>query len=62
MTTGPACYNGAMPQSIEPLEKTHIVLHHGRCPDGLGAAWAARQVLGDSADYIPMEYDTSPRM
>lgn len=60
MTTGPACYNGAMPQSIESLEKTHIVLHHGRCPDGLGAAWAARQVLGDSADYIPMEYDTSP--
>ena len=40
---------------------THIVFYHGRCPDGLGAAWAARQVLGDTAEYIPMEYGISPK-
>ena len=39
---------------------THTVLYHGRCPDGLGAAWAVRQILGDKAEYIPMEYDASP--
>lgn len=36
---------------------THTVLYHGRCPDGLGAAWAVREILGDKAEYIPMEYD-----
>lgn len=39
---------------------THTVLYHGRCADGLGAAWAVREILGDKAEYIPMEYDTSP--
>lgn len=39
---------------------THTVLYHGRCPDGLGAAWAVREILGDKAQYIPMEYDSSP--
>ena len=39
---------------------THTVLYHGRCPDGLGAAWAVREILGDKAEYIPMEYDVSP--
>lgn len=36
---------------------THLVLYHGRCPDGLAAAWAVREVLGDQAQYVPMEYD-----
>lgn len=39
---------------------THTVLYHGRCPDGLGAAWAVREILGDKAEYIPMAYDNSP--
>ena len=28
------------------------VLYHSRCIDGFGAAWAARQALGDKATYV----------
>lgn len=33
-----------------------IVLYHGGCDDGFGAAWAARHILGDSATYIAANY------
>ena len=39
---------------------THCVLYHANCYDGLGAAWAIRKQLGDTADYIPVQYGESP--
>lgn len=33
-----------------------LVLYHGSCPDGFGAAWVAHRHLGDGADYMPMQY------
>ena len=41
------------------MKKT-IVLYHGRCPDGFGAAFAAWLVLGDEAQYIPCSYGDEP--
>lgn len=32
------------------------VLYHGHCWDGFCAAWIAHKVLGDAAEYIPMQY------
>lgn len=52
--TGLPCYNDGMTVS----SFTHTVLYHGRCPDGLAAAWAVRKILGENAEYVPMEYDT----
>ncbi len=34
-----------------------IVLYHGNCPDGAGAAWAAWTALKDTAQYIPRYYN-----
>lgn len=39
---------------------THVVFYHGKCPDGIAAAWAVKEILGEKAEYIPMEYTTSP--
>lgn len=39
---------------------THCVLYHANCYDGLGAAWAIREQLGDAADYIPVQYGEAP--
>jgi oligoribonuclease NrnB/cAMP/cGMP phosphodiesterase (DHH superfamily) len=33
-----------------------LVLYHAGCQDGFGAAWAAHTVLGDAADYLPVNY------
>jgi hypothetical protein len=33
-----------------------VVIYHGNCYDGFGAAWAAWRALGDSARYIPALY------
>lgn len=30
-----------------------VCIYHAGCPDGFGAAWAARRAWGDSARYIP---------
>lgn len=35
--------------------KTYV-LYHGNCWDGFCAAWVARKVLGDNAEYIPVQY------
>lgn len=37
-----------------------IVIYHGNCADGFGAAWAARKLLGDAADYVPGVYQNPP--
>jgi len=33
-----------------------VVIYHGNCHDGFGAAWAAWRALGDRATYIPAQY------
>ena len=33
-----------------------LVIYHDTCADGFGAAFAAWLVLGDEADYVPMQY------
>lgn len=38
------------------LSKNIVVLYHGNCPDGFGAAWAAWKKLGVSADYLGVHY------
>jgi len=35
--------------------KTYV-LYHDNCPDGFGAAYAARLALGDGAIYVPVSY------
>jgi nanoRNase/pAp phosphatase (c-di-AMP/oligoRNAs hydrolase) len=37
---------------IKP-EEVDLVIYHGNCPDGFGAAWAAWKLLGDKAEYVP---------
>ncbi len=32
------------------------VIYHASCPDGFGAAWAAHRVLGEQAQYLPMNH------
>lgn len=34
-----------------------LVIYHAHCTDGFGAAYAAWRKLGDSADYLAMNYD-----
>lgn len=41
-------------------EKRTIVIYHGNCPDGFGGAYAAWKKFGDSAEYRPMNYGTTP--
>ena len=33
-----------------------VILYHGDCPDGFGAAYAAWKKYGDTAEYIPVKY------
>jgi uncharacterized protein len=37
-----------------------FILYHGNCPDGFGGAWAAWQVLGDTATYCPLSHGDPP--
>lgn len=37
-----------------------VVIYHGNCADGFGAALAARHKFGDAAEYIPGVYQTPP--
>ncbi|NNM97893.1 MAG: phosphoesterase [Candidatus Dormibacteraeota bacterium] len=40
-----------------------LVVYHGDCPDGFGAAFAAWKLYGDQADYLPVSHgDTPPDM
>lgn len=36
--------------------KEIVVLYHAKCFDGLGAAWSAKQALGDRAEYHAASY------
>ena len=36
-----------------------LVIYHGKCPDGMTAAWAVRKALGDG-DYIPAIHGDTP--
>ena len=38
-----------------PHQQT-VILYHGGCPDGFGAAYAAWKEYGDSAEYIPLKH------
>lgn len=38
----------------------HLVLYHGNCADGFGAAWAAHLALGDDAEYQAVNYGEPP--
>lgn len=40
--------------------KRIVVLYHGECPDGFGAAWAARKKFGKDAEYIPILHGYAP--
>jgi oligoribonuclease NrnB/cAMP/cGMP phosphodiesterase (DHH superfamily) len=37
-----------------------LVIYHGGCTDGFGAAWAAWKLLGDRATYLPARYGELP--
>lgn len=37
-----------------------LVIYHGKCPDGFGAALAAWLILGDTAEYRPFLYHMEP--
>jgi uncharacterized protein len=37
-------------------EQGPLVLYHASCPDGHCAAWVAHLVLGDGAQYVPVQY------
>ncbi len=36
---------------------TRNLFYHASCPDGFGAAWAARRAWGDTARYLPIGHD-----
>ena len=38
------------------VKKSSIVLYHRGCNDGIAAAWAAHNYIGEEADYIPYQY------
>ena len=37
-----------------------VVIYHGKCPDGFGAAFAAWLKFGDAAQYVPADYCDAP--
>ena len=41
--------------------KSILILYHKNCPDGFGAAWAARKKFGKKADYVAVEYRSVPK-
>ena len=38
-----------------PHQQT-VILYHGGCPDGFGAAYAAWKKYGDAAEYVPVKH------
>src|SRR3546814_134573 len=42
------------------VSKDILVLYHGNCTDGFGAAWAAWKKLKDNAEYIGVKLDVTP--
>lgn len=46
----------------EKNSKNILVLYHGDCTDGFGAAYAAWKKFGDTAEYIPQHRDKVPEV
>lgn len=44
---------------IAPEQVTHV-LYHANCADGFGAALAAWEILGERAEYIPVNHGQEP--
>lgn len=44
---------------LEP-SSVDLVIYHGGCTDGFGAAWSAWKLLGDRATYLPARYGEPP--
>lgn len=42
------------------IDKPIVVLYHGKCPDGFGAAYAAWKKFGNVAAYLPVDHGDSP--
>ena len=40
--------------------KSTAILYHADCPDGFGAAWAARKKFGTKALYLPVRHNDPP--
>ena len=38
------------------MRTDHLIIYHGDCPDGFGAAYAAWRRFGDAASYLPARY------
>ena len=41
------------------MRTDHLIIYHGDCPDGFGAAYAAWRRFGDAASYLPARYGES---
>lgn len=46
--------------TLSAISAAPLVIYHGRCPDGFGAALAAWLVFGDKADYVQGFYGDPP--
>ncbi|MGH7608812.1 MAG: DHH family phosphoesterase [Candidatus Dormibacteria bacterium] len=44
----------------QPSQARPLVVYHGDCPDGFGAAFAAWKRYGDDADYVPVNHGDPP--
>jgi oligoribonuclease NrnB/cAMP/cGMP phosphodiesterase (DHH superfamily) len=42
------------------MKKDPVILYHGNCFDGFGAAWAAWKKFGPGAHYQPVQYGGNP--
>ncbi len=42
------------------MQSRPLILYHASCPDGFCAAWVAHRILGDDADYLPVQYGQEP--
>ncbi|MHB8331045.1 MAG: DHH family phosphoesterase [Candidatus Dormibacteria bacterium] len=49
-----------LPPISPQLAERPLVIYHGDCPDGFGAAFAAWKLYGDGADYMPVSHGDSP--
>ena len=41
--------------------KPILILYHKNCPDGFGAAWAARKKFGNKAEYLGVDHRFTPK-
>ena len=47
-------------ENLKKLTKNIVILYHGDCPDGFGAAWASWKKFGDGAEYIGVHHGDNP--